>query len=384
MTLSWMGAWSAPVRRHFFIGRDMTESRQAQETLARERTAGARHHQQRDRRLRPGRSARRHPGLESAGRSHVRMAARGGARQEPVRPDGHIRDGRGRCRTALEGFLLSGQEQVRQPRREIQIKRRDGTRIYRGIEHLRAQDPRRLRVQRFIRDITERSRTQQTLRQQTEELRRIFETSQDLILVMDSRGSLVQISPSCETILGYRPGEMIGRSGVDFIHPDHLENSRQEMRAPAARAASEDRGHRCVHKDGREVWLSWLGVWSEPAKRFFFVGRDMTESRRAQETLRESEQLARGIIDTALDAFVQMDEQGAISDWNSQAEKIFGWSREEAVGNRPQRTDHPGSPPRRAQRRPGAVPAHRRRRHPRPPLRNRGDAARRQGNSRSN
>ena len=69
-------------------------------------------------------------------------------------------------------------------------------------------------------------------------------------------------------------------------------------------------------------------------KRFFFVGRDMTESRRAQQTLRESEQLARGIIDTALDAFVQMDEQGVISDWNTQAEKIFGWTHAEAVGTK--------------------------------------------------
>ena len=105
------------------------------------------------------------------------------------------------------------------------------------------------------------------------------------------------------------------------------------MRAPrGAGNIAEFADSRCVHKDGREVWLSWLGVWSEPAKRFFFVGRDMTESRRAQETLRESEQLARGIIDTALDAFVQMDEQRAISDWNSQAEKMFGWSHSEALG----------------------------------------------------
>ena len=125
---------------------------------------------------------------------------------------------------------------------------------------------------------------------------------------------------------------MIGRSGVDFIHPDHLENSRQEMRALRRGQRPTIADTRCFHKDGREVWLSWLGVWSEPVKRFFFVGRDMTESRRAQETLRESEQLARGIINTALDAFVQMDDQGTISDWNSQAEKIFGWTRDEAVG----------------------------------------------------
>jgi len=189
-------------------------------------------------------------------------------------------------------------------------------------------------ISKVARDITDTNKTRQVLRQQTEELRRIFEASQDLILVTDSRGFLVQISPSCEAILGYRPEEMIGRSGVDFIHPDHLEISRQEMRAARRGLRSRISDTRCIHKDGRAVWLSWLGTWSEPASRFFFVGRDMTESRLAQETLRESEQLARGIIDTALDAFVQMDEQGVITDWNSQAEKIFGWPRAEAVGAR--------------------------------------------------
>jgi PAS domain S-box-containing protein len=238
----------------------------------------------------------------------------------------------GPLRTALEGFLLSGQEQVRQARREIQIRRRDGTRFTAelSISSLKTRDG--FVFNGFVRDITERSRTQRIVRQQTEELRRIFETSQDLIMVMDSRGSVVQISPSCETILGYRQDEMIGRSGADFIHPDHLENSRREMRALRHGERPLIADTRCVHTDGREVWLSWLGAWSEPAKRFFFVGRDMTESRRAQQTLRESEQLARGIIDNALDAFVQMDEHGTITDWNAQAEKIFGWTRAEAVG----------------------------------------------------
>ena len=187
-------------------------------------------------------------------------------------------------------------------------------------------------ISKVARDITEANKTRQVLRRQTEELRRIFETSQDLIMVMDSRGCLVQISPSCEAILGYRPEEMIGRSGEDFIHPAHLETSRQEMRAARRGQRPKISDTRCIHKNGREVWLSWLGTWSEPAKRFFFVGRDMTESRLAQETLRESEQLARGIIDTALDAFVQVDAQGIIRDWNTQAENLLGWRRDEALG----------------------------------------------------
>jgi PAS domain S-box-containing protein len=187
-------------------------------------------------------------------------------------------------------------------------------------------------IAKVARDITDSNRTRQALRQQTEELRRIFETSQDLILVLDSRGYMVQISPSCEIILGYRPEEMIGRSAAEFTHPDHVENARQEMRAARRGERPKISETRGFHKDGRAVWLSWLGTWSEPAKRYFFVGRDMTESRKAQQTLRESEQMARGIIDTALDAFVQVDEQGVIRDWNTQAENILGWRRGEAIG----------------------------------------------------
>ena len=183
-----------------------------------------------------------------------------------------------------------------------------------------------------VRDITESRRTQHALRQQIEERRRIFDTSQDLILVIDPRGVLVQVSPSAETILGYTPKEMIGRNASEFLLPDDLEISREEMRLARRGQRAQNTDSRYVHKDGRVVTLSWMGTWSQPVRRYFFVGRDMTESRLAQETLRESEQLARGIIESALDAFVQIDESGSILNWNSQAEKIFGWSRREALG----------------------------------------------------
>src|SRR6185369_8281886 len=199
-------------------------------------------------------------------------------------------------------------------------RRKDGSRIEvsLSISPIKSHSGATIGISMVARDITDANKTRQVLRQQTEELRRIFETSQDLILVMDSRGFLVQISPSCEAILGYRPEEMIGRSGADFVHPDHLENSRQEMRAARRGQRPNIADARCIHKDGRAVWLSWLGAWSDPVKRYFFVGRDMTESRRVQETLRESEQLARGIIDTALDAYVQIDAKGIDRDWNTQ------------------------------------------------------------------
>lgn len=182
------------------------------------------------------------------------------------------------------------------------------------------------------RSLTEARRTERALRQQLEERRQLFDASQDLIIIMDPRGHIVQISPSSMAILGYHPEEMIGRSGVDFIHPAHLEQAREGMRALRRGGHPKLADTRCFHKDGHEVWLSWLGNWSDQARRFFFVGRDMTEARLVQESLRESEQLARNIVETSLDAFVQTDDHSTILSWSSRAEELFGWRRDEVLG----------------------------------------------------
>jgi PAS domain S-box-containing protein len=215
-------------------------------------------------------------------------------------------------------------------------RRKDGSlvEVSLSVSPIKAPSGATIGIAKVVRDITETNQTRLALRQQTEERRRIFETSQDLILITDAFGMLIQVSPSARTILGYWPEEMIGRNAADFIYPDDLEEGRRAMRAARRGGRSRIPSLRYFHKDGRAVALSWLGAWSEPVRRHFFVARDMTETLLAQQTLRESEQLARGIIETALDAFVQMDESGYIVDWNGQAEKIFGWSRSDAIGKR--------------------------------------------------
>ncbi|SDT22755.1 PAS domain S-box protein [Bradyrhizobium canariense] len=201
-----------------------------------------------------------------------------------------------------------------------------------GISPIRAPSGTIIGASKTVRDITERKRTEAALNQEMEERRRIFETSQDLILITDPKGTLVQVSPSSEAILGYAPEEMIGRSGTEFVDNDDIENTREEMRVARRGRQTRNFDSRFVHKDGRIVTISWMGTWSEPVRRHFFIGRDMTESRQAQETLLESEQMARTIVETALDAFVQIDESGSIRNWNSQAEAIFGCSRKDALG----------------------------------------------------
>ena len=91
---------------------------------------------------------------------------------------------------------------------------------------------------------------------------------------------------------------------------------------------------RNVKSDGTEfvaeVYSRQMNYQGRPAR--FSVIIDVTESTKAREALLESEQMARGIIGTALDAFVQMDEAGQIVEWNPQSENLFGWSRDEAIG----------------------------------------------------
>jgi PAS domain S-box-containing protein len=120
---------------------------------------------------------------------------------------------------------------------------------------------------------------------------RIFETSLDLILVVDRGGNIIRVSPSSERILGYKPEQMVGRSAREFVFHEDLKSTRHEMRQ--ARHGQETRNFDCryLHKTGRVVPLAWTGVWSEAAQQYFFIGRDMSERLEAEERQRRSQRL---------------------------------------------------------------------------------------------
>ena len=120
---------------------------------------------------------------------------------------------------------------------------------------------------------------------------RLFETSLDLVVIVDRWGNILRVSPSAEAILGYRPAELVGESAVKLLYPEDLENTRNEMRL--ARRARGRRNFDCryVHKDGKIVTLAWIGVWSEPEQQHFFIGRDMTERIKLEQQLSQAQRM---------------------------------------------------------------------------------------------
>jgi len=94
--------------------------------------------------------------------------------------------------------------------------------------------------------------------------RRLFETSIDLILVVDRKGDFIRVSPSAQSILGYSREEMVGHSAAEFIYSEDLESTREEMRHARRGWVTRNFNCRYVHKAGRVVPLAWTGVWSEP------------------------------------------------------------------------------------------------------------------------
>jgi PAS domain S-box-containing protein len=120
---------------------------------------------------------------------------------------------------------------------------------------------------------------------------RIFETSLDLILVVDRQGNVKQVSPSVRNILGYEPHSMLGRSATEYIFSEDLESTRGELRKASRGELRGTFDCRYVHKDGRIVPLSWKSVWSEPDQQHFFVGRDMTERIGLERQLRQAQKM---------------------------------------------------------------------------------------------
>ena len=166
--------------------------------------------------------------------------------------------------------------------------------------------------------------------------RGLIESVPDAIVVLDSRGAITRINTQAEAMFGYSREE-VGGKPVDLLVPDRLQSRFADLRARQLSVEPSRRSEAGLFmrkRDGSEfpAEVSLSAARSGGGPILICVFRDVSERESAQAALRSSEERTRRIIDTAHEAFVGMDAEGRITDWNHQAELTFGWSREEALG----------------------------------------------------
>jgi PAS domain S-box-containing protein len=159
------------------------------------------------------------------------------------------------------------------------------------------------------------------------------------IYLLDPGGHVASWNAGAERFKGYAASEIIGRHYSEFFTPEDQAAGLPDraLKTALAEGKFETEGWR-VRKDGTRFWASVLvdPIYDEQGQVIGFakVTRDVTDRKRAEEALRESEQrfglLVNGISDYAI---YMLSPSGEVTNWNSGAQRIKGYSADEVVGS---------------------------------------------------
>jgi PAS domain S-box-containing protein len=216
------------------------------------------------------------------------------------------------------------------PSCEVMALRKDGTTFPCEIQRKTVDHQGRLIRVTALRDITERRKAEEALRESEEKYRLIFSKEQDAIVLTDAEtNKFLDVNESAERLWGYTREELLDMNALD------MSAEPQESRRSLAAGAGPGGAHVPVRwhrkKDGTifPVEISagsfdWHGL-----KVVCSIIRDISFRVRTEAALRESEEKYRRLHETMMDAFVRVDMQGRIQETNQAYQAMLGYSEEE-------------------------------------------------------
>ncbi len=185
-------------------------------------------------------------------------------------------------------------------------------------------------------DITERKQTEMALRESEERYKSIFDKSIDAIYIHDFQGNFIDANPVALSMLGYQKDEIEKLNFASLISPEQipsaLEIINQIKNDGYQKEVSE---YKLQKKDGSQIYVETKSsLLSFPGGKDLIQGiaRDITDRKLAEEALNESEKSYRAIFENSGIALLTFTNNGTILMFNSEWERLSGYSREEVEG----------------------------------------------------
>jgi len=189
----------------------------------------------------------------------------------------------------------------------------------------------------IARDITERKKVKQALKESEEKYRLITENANDIISVVNQKFEIEYINDPIyrkRKLTEYTRDEVIGKSATEFIHPDDVKKAIEAFKK-GLKIGEGMEEIRFKQKDGNWNWLEVKGktfIDNKGQKKALFIARDITERKIAEQKLIESEEKYRGILENIKEGYFEVDLKGNFVFFNSFINEFLGYSREELLG----------------------------------------------------
>jgi PAS domain S-box-containing protein len=191
-------------------------------------------------------------------------------------------------------------------------------------------------------DITERKRVEEKLKESERKYRLLADNVDDVIFVLDMNLNHTYVSPSVKILTGYEPEEFLKLRVSETMTPSSWDLTTKKL---SKKIEKYEHGEitklqilqlEMKRKDGSTIWTEVKAsfVRDENQRPVGIIGvcRDITERRKMEETLRQSEQRYRTILDEMEDAYYEVDLAGNFTFVNDAACRHLGYSKEELLG----------------------------------------------------